>query len=277
VYDPLKARLVQVLRRPRPLKPQTERQLAHHLADHAAADVASFLLCARDVLEDHELDILFGPVFTPTVDERAEVADLLFHWRPAPEQVARLVADLTADVPQVLVRLPDGTDAPLSTHEVMVDRFVRLLRLDAAPEPATAAALREVLAAELWPLGVALLCERGMTPAHQRWLAALVNHVSARRPVTRGLLEAAADFAAGQASLEPGPILAAAEALQRATQGTAAYAAAGHAYWSPDVAQHHHYRGQGHVDHERLAQHQADVAHVAALVEDLRTFEPPRE
>ena len=101
--------------------------------------------------------------------------------------------------------------------------------------------------------------------------------MSARRPVTRGLLEAAADFAAGQASLEPGPILTAAEALQRATQGTAAYAAAGHAYWSPDVAQHHHYRGQGQVDHERLAQHQADVAHVAALVEDLKTFEPPRK
>jgi hypothetical protein len=59
----------------------------------------------------------------------------------------------------------------------------------------------------------------------------------------------------------------------RATHGTAAYAAGGHAYWSPDVAQHHHYRGQGRVDVDRIDQRQAEVRQVATLVEDLRTFE----
>jgi hypothetical protein len=155
----------------------------------------------------------------------------------------------------------------------MVERFVRLLRLDAAADATTAAALRDALPAELWPVGVALLCERGMTPAHQKWFAAFVNHVRGHRRASRELLESIAGFVASQTDLSRAPLLAAAEALMRATQSTTAFAAAGHSYWSGDVAQHHHYRGQGNVDKERLAKQQAELERVTALVEDLRTFE----
>lgn len=271
MYDALKSRLASLLTRPRAMKPQTERQLAQHLAEHHS-EPAPFLLCAAAVLEDYELEILFGPLFTATLDERAEAADLLYHWRPTAEQLAQIVAELSAEVPHATVRMPEGAEAKLTLHEALVERFVRLLRLDAGPDPATAAALRDALPADLWPVGTALLCERGMTPDHQAWFVAFVNHVAGRRPVTRPLLEAAADFVASQSSLGHADLLAAAEALLRATQGTAAYAAGGHAYWSPDVAQHHHYRGQGRVDQGVLEQRQADVEHVAALVEDLRTF-----
>jgi hypothetical protein len=68
-------------------------------------------------------------------------------------------------------------------------------------------------------------------------------------------------------------LLESAEALMRATQGTAAYAAGGHTYWSPDVAQHHHYRGQGRIDRDVVEQRQAELERVTAMVEDLRTFE----
>src|SRR5439155_16609095 len=119
----------------------------------------------------------------------------------------------------------------------------------------------------------AILCERGMTPAHQRWLAAFVHHLSGRGAVTRPLLETAASFIAGQTSLEQTRVLEAGNALLRATQGTAAYAAGGHAYWSPDGAQHHQYRGEGKIDQERLEQRQAEAQQVAALVEGLQTFE----
>ena len=72
--------------------------------------------------------------------------------------------------------------AKLALHEVMAERFVRLLRLDAAADATTAAALRDALPAELWPIGVALLCERGMAPAHQKWFAAFVNRSHRGRP-----------------------------------------------------------------------------------------------
>jgi hypothetical protein len=273
MYDSLKSRLVSLLTRPRPLKPQTERQLGHHMAEHSLS-TAGFLLCAAHVLEEYELDILFGPMFTPTLDERAELSDLLLDWRPEPGQVHQLVAELSADVPSATVRLPDGSEAPLTLHEVMVERYVRLLRLDQGPMPQTAAALRAALPEDLWPVAVALLYERGMTPRHQAWFAAFVQHVNRLHPLSRRLLETAADFIASQPTLDRMAVTAAAEALMRATQGTAAYAAGGHAYWSPDVAQHHHYRGQGRVDEDRIDERQEEVRQVATLVEDLRTFEP---
>jgi hypothetical protein len=111
-----------------------------------------------------------------------------------------------------------------------------------------------------------------MTPAHQKWVVAFVNHMAARRAVSREMLEAVVEFIASQTSLERAALLASAEALMRATQGTAAYAAGGHAYWSPDVAQHHQYRGEGKIDQQRFEQHQAEVERVTALVEELQSF-----
>jgi len=276
MLDPLVDRLAGLLERPRALAPQSERQLAQHLAEHKSTSLASFLLGASSLLEEYELDVVFAPLFTPTLDERAELADLLFHWRPTAEQLRDdVIPALRRRVGHAVVLLPDGSSAKLTLHEVMVERFVRLLRLDAAADATTAAALRDALPAELWPVGVALLCERGMTPAHQKWFAAFVNHMSSRRKVTRELLESVAMFVTSQPDLSRGALIASAEALMRATQSTTAFAAAGHSYWSGDVAQHHHYRGQGNIDKERLAKQQAELECVTALVEDLKTLADP--
>jgi len=272
MYDQLKSRLASLLTRPRALKPQTERQLTQHLSEHSTS-LPAFLLCASQVLEEYELDILFGPVFTPTLDERAELADLLFHWRPTDEQLQNLVDELGREIPHATVLLPDGALAKLSLHEVMIERFVRLLRLNYGPDAAVAAALRDAIPVDLWKIGIALLCERGISADHQKWFAAFVNHAVARRAMSRGLLQSIAEFVAAQPNLKRDAMLASAEALMRATEGTASHAAAGHNYWSADVAQHHHYRGQGRIDKELLQQRQAELEHVTALVEDLKTFE----
>jgi hypothetical protein len=272
MYEALKSRLAALLRRPRAMKPQAQRQILQHLSEHSSS-MQAFLLCAASVLEDYELDITFGPLFTPTLDERAELADLLYHWRPSAQELQQLVSELSKEVSHTLVLLEDGTKTELSLHEVMLDRFVRLLRLDAGPDPATAAALRDALPAELWTIGVALLCENGMTPTKQTWFVALVNHMSSQHAVTRGLLETTAEFLASQPTLDRQPLLAAAESLLRATEGTAAFASGGHTYWSPDVAQHHHYRGQGRVDKDRVEQQQAELERVTTMLQDLRSFD----
>jgi hypothetical protein len=268
MYDPLKNRLAALLSRPRPLKPQTQRALSAHLEAHSTT-LPNFFLCAAAILEEYELDILFGPIFTPTLDERAEVSDLLFHWRPAEDQLRQLIAELEQQVPHATILLPDGSTSKLTLHEVMIDRFIRLLRLEHAPDPPTAAALRDALPAELWNIGIALLCERGMTPEHQKWFANFINHVRERHPLTRELLETVAEFIGSQRSLEPATLMDSAQALMRATHGTAAYAAGGHTYWSPDVAQHHHYRGQGRIDKDVIEQRQAEVERVTVMVEEL--------
>jgi hypothetical protein len=266
------SRIASLLVGPLPMKPQTQRQLEQHLTERNT-DLASFLLCASEVLEDFELETLFGPLFTPTLDQRAQLSDLLLDGHPTAEQLKQVVDEVCERLSHTTIRLPDGSEAKLTLHKVLVERFVRLLRLEAGPDAVTAAAMRDALPQELWPIGIALMCEHGMTPQHQSWLEAFIGHMASQRVLSRGLLEDVVRFIAGQSSLERETLLPAAEALQRATEGSAAYAAGGHAYWSPDVAQHHQYRGQGRVDPVRLEKQQAELAHVNALVEDLRTFE----
>jgi hypothetical protein len=273
-YEQLKTRLETMLRRPRPLKPQSERQLQQYLAEHNSS-LPQLLLCAADILEEYELDIVFGPLFTPDLDDRIELADLLLHWKPTSAQIAQLVPELCARIPHVPVRLPDGTEAQLSLHPVMVERFVRLLRLDSAANSALARTVTDSLPPQLAPIAVALMCETGMIPPKQHWFAMFVQHLAARGPqsLSRGLLETVAEFIASQAKLDREQLLASARALRVATESTAVHASSGHAYWSPDVAQHHQYRGQGHVDVERAERNQAELERVNAMVDELEKFE----
>lgn len=271
MFDQLKARIAEMIAQPRPLKPQTQRQLSEHVSDEGD-ELRQFLLDAASQLEDYELDILFGPQFTPTLEDRAALADLLFHWKPTQAELLDLVSGLCKDVSHVLVQMPDLSHAKLSLHEVMAERYVKLLRLNYAPDPATAAALRDALNADLWALAIALSCERGFTPDHQRWFAAFVNHAGDQHPVSEGFLRTIAEFIARQNDLSNDALHAAAQSLLRATKDTANQAASGHTYWSPDVAQHHCYRGQGDVDQDLVSQRQQELEWAEALSRDIESF-----
>ena len=271
MYDQLKDRIAELLSQPQPLKPQTERQLGHHLSDHHA-DLSSFMLCAAEVLEDHELDILFAPQFTPSLDDRIGVMDLLFHWHPSKDDLNRLVDDLCEIVHHAIVEIPDGTKAKLTTHEVMIERFVRLLRLQYAPDATTSAALRDSLPNSLWTVASALLCQRGFTSQRQEWFARFVDHVVSVHAIDRGYLETAAGFIAEQQALDPDTLIESVAATVRAAEGAVAYAQGGHTYWSPDVAQHHHYRGQGNLDKDLVQQRQEEADWLHAIQSDLKSF-----
>src|SRR5262245_13526581 len=133
MYQQLSSQLSALLAQPRPLKPQTERHVAGYLQEHGG-DNAGFLSRAHELLEEHELDILFGPEFTPTLDDQAAVSDALATFRPSRADLERLNADLCAKKAEASIQLPDGTIAKLPLHEVMISRFVKLMRLDQAPE-----------------------------------------------------------------------------------------------------------------------------------------------
>ena len=201
MYDQLKARIAELLSRPRPIKPQTERQLSRYLTEHSA-DTQTFLLEAAQELEEYELDILFAPQFTPQMQDQAAVSQLLYHWRPEADDLDRLVPELCLQVKHAVLQLAGDVEAKLTLHEVMVDRFVRLLHLDRAPQPEVSAAIRDALPCEMWPFTTALLRQRGFTAPRQAWFARFVSHMAARHQVTEDQLAAAAHLVGNEGAVD---------------------------------------------------------------------------
>jgi hypothetical protein len=272
MYAQLKSRIAELLAKPRPMKPQMERQIGQYLQEHSL-EMPAFFQQAASLLEDHELEVLFAPQFTPALEDLAAVADLLTEWRPQADDLKRIVAELSTAKGNAVVQLPDGSEAPLPLHEVMVERFVKLLRLDHAPEPAQVTPLQDALPTELYTIAAALMRQRGFTPERQAWFSAFVRHVARKGPVTPALLSAAAQFISTQTTLERAALQAAAKELAVAAKSAVDYAQAGRMYWSPDVAQHHQYRGEGRVDGPLVQQRMEELTAIEALAAALQTFE----
>jgi len=272
MYEDLKKTVAELICQPRPLKPQTERQLSGHLSDHNT-DLHSFLACAAEVLEDYELDILFAPTFTPDLESQAQVAKQLCDWTPDQDDIDRLITQLCETIDFAVILLPDDTQAKLMLHEVMVERFVKLLNLQRAPAPNIVAMLQEALPDELWPTAAALLRQRGFTTKHQAWYAHFVRHLTGEYKVEPGLAITLAEFITDQSDLDTPSLLESADKLIRAAKNSASYAESGHSYWSPDVAPHHQYRGQGQLDQDLIQQRKDEVIWLDTIEKSLQTYD----
>ncbi len=271
MYKELKATIIDLLTRSKPLKPQTERQLSRYMTEHSA-ELHVFLRDAAKDLEEHEIEILFGPQFTPDAQDQADVSQTLNHWRPTSKEITQLVCDICKELPFTTVQLPGDVAAKLTLHEVMVERFVRLLHLERAPEPHVSAAIRDALPCDLWPFAMAMLRQRGFTPPRQEWFTQFVCYMASRHSVTRAQLADASEFIADQPSLDSVALVSAVHALVRAARDSVSFAQKGRTYWSPDVAQHHHYRGEGQVDEDLVQNRREEEKRLQVIADDLEAF-----
>ena len=123
------------LERPRPLL----KQVVDHLASHYSVsrdELGAFLAEQLGALEDYEIDLLFSPLFTPSLAEQAAFSELLDRQTlPAGEWPA-LIRRL-ADRPAVAhLRTEDGAAHAIRLREVSLERFVTRLNLDVViPDP----------------------------------------------------------------------------------------------------------------------------------------------
>ena len=272
MYEELKTKIATLITRTRPIKPQTERQLSRYLTE-SSSELEEFLREAPKRLEEHELEVVFSPQFTPEWEDQVAVSDLLYHWRPSREELDRLTRELTGQLTTTILELPGQIEAELTLDEVMIERFVRLLRMDNAPDPSISAQIREALACEFWADATALMRQRGFYPDQQHWFARFVDHMAMHHRVTVDQLHALAQFIAEQRALDRDSLREAIQSLLQATRQSVTYAQSGRAYWSPDVAQHHHYQGQGQVDQNLVQERQDELAQLEVIQLDLETFE----
>jgi hypothetical protein len=123
--------LARELARPRPLL----KQVTDHLCSHyslARDELVRFLTDELARLEDYEVDLIFSPMFTPTLEDQAAFSDLLeTATLPAiacPELIDRLAA--LPVIGRVIVE--DGQEVPVKLRPVVIARFVNRLNLDVA-------------------------------------------------------------------------------------------------------------------------------------------------
>jgi hypothetical protein len=269
--DALKAAIAAQLTRSRELKGQTWRHLAEHL-ETGEAGLREFLRCAAATLEEYRLEILFAPLFTPDAREQAEVAGPLRFEQPTVSRVAGLVGDLAAGLESCPVLLPGGEVASLTLHEVLIERHVRLLRLERAPRAELVRIVTESLPEDRALVALSHMRRKGFTREHQRWFARFIEFLASRRSVTDGLLEATADFLASQRSLAHIDLAENLASLMRATVAAGAFAQKGRMYWSSDVAEHHQFRGQGAIDAQEVEKRVREVRTLETLSAELESF-----
>lgn len=260
-----------MLARPRRLPTQTLRHLEQHV-DDLQAGLAEFLANAIDTLEDYEYEILFAPVFTPSPEEQLEITEALSRSRIAPGAVGRLAARLAASVTRCPLVLPSGATADLRVGDMLIERFVSLLRLEAAPEKDIVEAVRELMPPDLTVAALASLRRRGMSPRHHEWYTRFLAFAVDRHAFDRDAIELLAEFLAGRSALDSAALLGALDSLLAATRDASSFAQKGRMYWSSDVAEHHQFRGQGAVDGMDVERREREVRALELLRSDLEAF-----
>lgn len=117
------------LERPRELT----AQVVKHLDDtHGVARevVGAFLETDLSKLEDYEVDLILAPLFTPTLNDQAVVAELLGKESCLSAEWPGLVQQLVSRPTRAQLRTEDGAMHAVPLREVTVERFVYRLRLD---------------------------------------------------------------------------------------------------------------------------------------------------
>ena len=123
------------LERPRALL----KQVVDHLASHYSVsrdELGAFFASQLDALEDFEVDLLFSPLFTPTLTDQAVFSDLLDHQTLPASEWPVLLRKLTERPTVAHLTTEDGTTHAITLREVSLERFVTRLNLDVViPDP----------------------------------------------------------------------------------------------------------------------------------------------
>lgn len=122
------------LERPRPL---SELVYKHLSAQHGIGrdEAARFLQEELPKLEDFEVDLALSSVFTPTLADQAPIAGYLVDQRVPEDQWPALIRQLVERPCRAALGLDGEVTVILPLPEVLVERYVRRLRLDGTVPP----------------------------------------------------------------------------------------------------------------------------------------------
>jgi len=140
------------LERPRDLT----SQVVNHLLETygiTREQVGDFLEHQLGALEDYEIDLIFSPLFTPTLCDQSICAGMLGEKSISPAEQQDLIQRLVQRPTTARLRTEDGVEHGVPLREVTVERYVSRLRLEGAVQAGIDSWLNRItLAAEqsLW-------------------------------------------------------------------------------------------------------------------------------
>ena len=105
---------------------------------HSEAQLPEFFATVYTTLEEYQVDLLFSPQFTPAKHNRLRYIPFLNDKALSQQEIASIKSDLLSESLSLPFVTPDeGVEISVPLHEVFIDRFVNLLKLDASlPESA---------------------------------------------------------------------------------------------------------------------------------------------
>lgn len=109
-------------------------QVVNYINDnygYSSTDLPTFFQEKYPLLEDYEVDLTFSPQYTPAEHHRLEYIPVLGNKYLSVSDVATLKQRLNDIGLKTDFKTPDGlAEVVVSVHEVFIDRYVNLLRLD---------------------------------------------------------------------------------------------------------------------------------------------------
>jgi hypothetical protein len=127
-------------------------QVTHYISDqygYPPQELPRFFQEKFPTLEDYEVDLTFSPQYTPLDYSRLEYIPLLGAGHLSVSELALLKRQLAdAHLQTAFKALEYGGDIPAPVHEVCIDRYVNLLRLDHKLPPALYQAILDTVPEE---------------------------------------------------------------------------------------------------------------------------------
>jgi hypothetical protein len=139
---------VQELTKVRPLSGQVMHYIhAHYLVPHD--ELPRFFAEEMPRLEEYEMDLIFSPMFTPTLDEQAVFSPLVDEETITDEELEVIIQSLTQQqLTASFLLLDEKTVLTMTLPEVNIRRYVRLMNLTTPPTRTVAELIEETIPSE---------------------------------------------------------------------------------------------------------------------------------
>jgi hypothetical protein len=273
VHPDLEERLVRDLTRRRELPPQVKR---HLLSVHGIVEdeIGRFLTERLAQLEDYEREQMFAPLFTPTLEDRAVYAELLLNHTIAEDAAEALIGQLSHARLNCPVEVPGGPDFLLPLEEVLVARYVRLLRLSAAPPAEVTERLLRAIPADDRGSALAQLRDPAWRSAVKfAWLASYLDVVRTRQGFSLLKFDFLTDLVRDCTDIHTPHVLALTEGVLGEKRHNFSVGGSAKPFFSRHIEEWHgHSRDQRRFDADEVEQKQRVLAMLTDLVADLQAM-----